>query len=124
VPGQALARRRACRRTGAGRACRRTHGGLGAGPGGGRDVAEPIELLTEIAYRRGVGALFADGEEAALRRLGPEAARYLPALPGRRRRGIGVADLLGTCRRMWRERPGDVLRSALVATRGLLADAG
>ncbi|MEW8979551.1 MAG: aldehyde ferredoxin oxidoreductase N-terminal domain-containing protein [Symbiobacterium sp.] len=86
-------------------------------------LPEPIELLTEIAYRRGVGALFADGEEAALRRLGPEAARYLPALPGRRRRGIGVADLLGTCRRMWRERPGDVLRSALVATRGLLADA-
>ncbi|MFB5083388.1 aldehyde ferredoxin oxidoreductase N-terminal domain-containing protein [Symbiobacterium thermophilum] len=87
-------------------------------------LPEPIELLTEIAYRRGVGALFSDGEEAALRRLGPEAARFLPLLPPRKRRGgIGIADLLGTCQRVWRERPGEILRSALAATKGLLADA-
>lgn len=87
-------------------------------------LPEPIELLTEIAYRRGVGAIFADGEEAALRRLGPEAARFLPLLPPRRRQsGIGIADLLGTCQRVCRERPGEILRSALVATQGLLADA-
>lgn len=87
-------------------------------------LPEPIELLTEIAYRRGVGAIFSDGEQAALRRLGPEAARFLPSLPPRRRRGgVGIADLLGTCQRVWRERPGEILRSALVATQGLLADA-
>ena len=87
-------------------------------------LPEPIELLTEIAYRRGVGAVFSDGEEAALRRLGPEAARFLSSLPPRRRRGgIGIADLLGTCQRVWQERPGEILRSALVATQGLLAGA-
>jgi|GEM_PF-2273140 len=88
-------------------------------------LPEPVEFLTELAYRRGVGAIFADGEAAALERLGQEAARILPALPPLKRRGgIGVADLLGTCQRVWRERPGDVLRSALVATKGLLADVG
>lgn len=88
-------------------------------------LPEPVELLTEMAYRRGVGAIFADGEAAALERLGPEAARILPALPPLKKRGgIGVADLLGTCQRVWRERPGEVLRSALVATKGLLADVG
>ncbi|MBP2019313.1 aldehyde:ferredoxin oxidoreductase [Symbiobacterium terraclitae] len=88
-------------------------------------LPKPVELLTEMAYRRGVGAIFADGEAAALERLGPEAARILPALPPPKKRGgIGVADLLGTCQRVWRERPGEVLRSALVATKGLLADVG
>lgn len=83
------------------------------------------EPLREIAHRRGLGALLAQGEAALLERLGPEAVRFLPSLPPRKKRGgVGVADLLGTCQRVWRERPGEVLRSALAATQGLLATAG
>lgn len=82
-------------------------------------VSEP---LTEMAHRRGVGGLLAEGEEVAIRRLGPAAAAIAGALPRPNRRGgPGVADLLGTCRRVFQERPGLVLRSALAATMGLLA---
>lgn len=83
------------------------------------------EPLREMAHRTGLGALLALGEPALLERLGPEAERFLPSLPARKKRGgVGVADLLGTCQRVWKERPGEVLRSALVATQGLLATAG
>jgi aldehyde:ferredoxin oxidoreductase len=83
------------------------------------------EPLREMAHRTGVGKLLAQGESALLEHLGPEAERFLPALPPRKKRGgVGVADLLGTCQRVWKERPGEVLRSALVATQGLLANAG
>jgi aldehyde:ferredoxin oxidoreductase len=39
----------------------------------------------------------------------------------RRKQGPTVADLLGTCQRVWRERPGQVLTDALGATHSLLA---
>jgi hypothetical protein len=39
--------------------------------------------------------------------------------PGRRP-GVGLADLLGTCQRVFRDRPGELLRDALVSTQGLL----
>lgn len=39
--------------------------------------------------------------------------------PARRRRGPGLADLLGTCQRTFRERPGQVLREALSSTLSL-----
>jgi aldehyde:ferredoxin oxidoreductase len=38
-----------------------------------------------------------------------------------RRPGPGLADLLGTCQRVWHDRPGQVLRDALGATLSLLA---
>ncbi|HEY3366058.1 MAG TPA: aldehyde ferredoxin oxidoreductase N-terminal domain-containing protein [Symbiobacteriaceae bacterium] len=81
-------------------------------------VAEPLE---QIARRKGIGHLLADGEAVALSRLGPAAAQIVGQLPPAKRRGgmIGVADLLGTCRRVFRDRPGQVLRQALSATIGL-----
>ncbi len=87
-------------------------------------LSEPFH---EMAHRTGVGSLLALGEEALLEQVGPEARRLVEALdlPARKkhRGGVGVADLLGTCQRTWRERPGTVLREALIATHGLLARA-
>ncbi|MFZ5823367.1 MAG: aldehyde ferredoxin oxidoreductase N-terminal domain-containing protein [Bacillota bacterium] len=82
------------------------------------------EPFLEMAHRTGVGQLLALGEAAVISHLGPAAGRMLAALPPpRKHRGVGVADLLGTCQRIWRERPGQVLREALTATQGLLASA-
>lgn len=82
----------------------------------------PDEPLADMAFRRGaLGELLAAGEDAALARLGPAAEPIAAALPPvKRRRGPGVADLLGTCQRVWRDRPGQVLREALTNTLGLL----
>jgi aldehyde:ferredoxin oxidoreductase len=78
--------------------------------------------LSEIAYRTGIGGLLAEGEAAALARLGPAAAEIAAELPAlKRRHGVGLADLLGTCQRTWRDRPGQILREALTSTMGLLA---
>lgn len=78
--------------------------------------------LEAIARGHGIGLLLADGEEAFLSRLGPQAAQLVENLPKVRRRGApSAADLLGTCQRVWRERPGQVLRGALSHTHGLLA---
>ena len=45
----------------------------------------------------------------------------LDARPGARGLGaVGLADLLGTCQRVFRGRPGEVLSEALVSTQGLL----
>jgi len=41
--------------------------------------------------------------------------------PARTRRLPAVADLLGTCRRTWQDRPGQVLKQALASTHNLLA---
>lgn len=80
------------------------------------------EPLTEIAHRRGAGSLLAEGEAVAVQRLGPAAARLARSLPRPKRRGgPGVADLLGTCQRIWQERPGQVLREALCSTLGLIS---
>jgi len=77
--------------------------------------------LAAIAYRQGVGALLAAGEAEALSRLGPAAERIAAELPAiKRRGGPGLADLLGTCQRVFRDRPGELLREALASTRGLL----
>ncbi|HWI62028.1 MAG TPA: aldehyde ferredoxin oxidoreductase N-terminal domain-containing protein [Symbiobacteriaceae bacterium] len=80
------------------------------------------EPLHQMAYRIGVGEVLAGGEAEALARLGPEAERIAAELPSvRKRRGApGLADLLGVCQRVWHDRPGQVLRSALVSTQGLL----
>jgi aldehyde:ferredoxin oxidoreductase len=81
-----------------------------------------VDPVAAIAYRAGIGELFADGEEAALARLGPAAAEIAAQLPApKRRHGVGLADLLGTCQRTWRDRPGQVLREALTSTMGLIA---
>lgn len=87
------------------------------------EVGEPFLAM---AYRSGVGQVLALGEEALVERLGADAHRLMADLgvPAKKRRGgPGVADLLGTCQRLWRERPGQVLREALVATHGLLTRA-
>jgi len=77
--------------------------------------------LAAIAYRQGIGALLAAGEAEALSRLGPAAERIAAELPPPKRRGgLGMADLLGTCQRVFRDRPGELLREALVSTRGLI----
>lgn len=81
-------------------------------------VAEPLEA---IARRQGIGGLLAEGEQAVLSRLGPKALQVTANLPkGRKRHLPVVADLLGTCTRVFRERPGQVLRGALSHTHGLL----
>ncbi|HWI62806.1 MAG TPA: aldehyde ferredoxin oxidoreductase N-terminal domain-containing protein [Symbiobacteriaceae bacterium] len=77
--------------------------------------------LAAIAYRQGIGALLAGGEADALSRLGPAAERIAAELPPPKRRGgLGLADLLGTCQRVFRDRPGELLRTALNSTQGLL----
>ncbi|MFZ5815262.1 MAG: aldehyde ferredoxin oxidoreductase N-terminal domain-containing protein [Bacillota bacterium] len=82
------------------------------------------EPFIEMAHRTGVGSLLALGEEMLLERLGPAVEPLVSALPPRKKRGgPGVADLLGTCQRVWKERPGQVLREALTATQGLLTSA-
>ncbi|MDF2626560.1 MAG: aldehyde ferredoxin oxidoreductase [Symbiobacteriaceae bacterium] len=48
--------------------------------------------------------------------LGLDAREAAP----KRRPGVGLADLLGTCQRVFRDRPGELLRDALVSTQGLL----
>ncbi len=56
--------------------------------------------MNSIAHRNGIG-LLSEGEAALLARLGPEAQRCAADLPRpRRRKGIGAADLVGTCRRV------------------------
>lgn len=80
------------------------------------------ELLKEMAYRTGIGHWLADGEAAALARLGPEAQLIAAALPRPKKRGgPGAADLVGICQRIWRDRPGELLRGALSNTVSLLA---
>ncbi|HYG60687.1 MAG TPA: aldehyde ferredoxin oxidoreductase N-terminal domain-containing protein [Symbiobacteriaceae bacterium] len=87
-----------------------------------REGLLPPVTLADIARREGAGGLLAEGESAVLARLG-QAAEHLAAdlPPCRRRRGPGIADLLGTCQRVWHERPGQVLREALHNTLGLMA---
>jgi aldehyde:ferredoxin oxidoreductase len=63
--------------------------------------------LVEAGARTRADALGLDAREA-----GP-----------RRRPGVGLADLLGTCQRVFRDRPGELLRDALVSTQGLLTTA-
>lgn len=80
------------------------------------------EPLKEMAYRTGIGQWLADGEAAALARLGPEAQLIAAAHPRPKKRGgPGAADLVGICQRIWRDRPGELLRSALSNTVSLLA---
>lgn len=84
------------------------------------------EPFWEMAHRQGVGSLLAEGEEGLLRQLegqGPLAAALAELPPARRRKGPGLADLLGTCGRIWKERPGELLRDALATTRQQLASA-
>lgn len=63
--------------------------------------------LVEAGARTRADALGLDAREA-----GPK-----------RRSGVGLADLLGTCQRVFRDRPGELLRDALVSTQGLLTTA-
>lgn len=60
--------------------------------------------LVEAAERTRADALGLDAREKAPKRRG----------------GVGLADLLGTCQRVFRDRPGELLRDALVSTQGLL----
>jgi aldehyde:ferredoxin oxidoreductase len=84
-------------------------------------LPEAADALADMAHRTGVGELLAEGEAAALAKLGPAAEEIAAALPPvKRRHGPGMADLLGTCQRTWRDRPGQVLREALTTTLGLL----
>jgi aldehyde:ferredoxin oxidoreductase len=84
-------------------------------------LPEAADTLTELAHRTGVGSILAQGEAAALEQLGPTALQIAAGLPPvKRRGGPGMADLLGTCQRVWRDRPGQVLREALTTTLGLL----
>lgn len=81
-------------------------------------VADP---LAAIAHREGLGSLLDGGESALLGLLGERAEEIVATLPKpRKHHGIGTADLLGTCQRGLRDRPGAVLREALSATLALM----
>lgn len=82
---------------------------------------DPLEAL---ARTPGLAGRLAQLEEKLAAEGGAAARSLLEGLPARKKRApLSAADLLGTCRRMWRERPGAVLRTALAAARDGLAGA-
>jgi len=82
-------------------------------------LSDPVEAL---AHTPGLADRLIRLEEELAAEGGVAARSLLEGLPPRKRRAQpGAADLLGTCRRRWQERSGAVLRTALAATRALLA---